>query len=583
MNEPSAGGSEKMKPVVCSRGRLRLVGVVFAIGFVSLGIRLVDMVGDNSRGAASAAAAGLGETPAIRAEILDRRGNLLAGNIEIPSVAADPSLIGNKELAAAKLAAVLRNVDAGELAQTLARGQRFAWVKRQISPVEQKAVLELGIPGIFFVSGEHRIYPSRQLASHLLGFVDLDNNGLAGVEHALQTRLSGGPRGAAELSGRPMQLSLDSRVQHAVRDELRRSTSSFRAQGGCGIVRDIKTGELVALVSLPDFDPNAPQTAAAERRKNRCSGEVYELGSLFKIITAATALDSGAVTLWDKFDATEPMRIGKYRVSDYHAKKRWLTVPEIIAHSSNIGAARMAFAAGGKERQLEMLERLGLTVRPEIELVERGAPLMPERWPDITTATISYGHGIAVTPLHFVEAVSTLIGDGTRIPTTLVKREPDWQADGERVVSDATVRDMRWLLWLTAAKGTGENGNSDSYLVGGKTGTADKVRVGRRGYQDRAVLASYVGVFPMEAPRYAVLVVLDEPKGNEATFGFRTGGWTAAPTVGRIVDRIGPLLGLKPSKDSAEAQFEARLEVRPAWDGYHSRTEEGFAAVRPSG
>ncbi|MEO1019953.1 MAG: penicillin-binding protein 2 [Pseudomonadota bacterium] len=566
-----------------ARGRLRVVGVLFAIGFISLGIRLVDMAGGGLQGHVRAEAAVTGPEPAIRAEIRDRRGQVLAGNVEIPSVFADPRVIADPETTASLLAAALRDVDASELLKIFEHKRRFAWVKRQITPGEQQALLELGIPGVSFRYGEHRIYPTRHLASHVLGFVDLDNKGIAGVEFALQDRLENTIDGATGKPLGPLDLSLDARVQHAVRDELHQAVSEFQAQGGCGLVRDIKTGELVALVSLPDFDPNKPQLATANSRKNRCAAEVYELGSLFKVITAGMALDSGAVTLWDRFDATEPLKIGKYRVRDYHAKKRALTVPEIIAHSSNIGVAKMAFAAGGRERQQAFLKALGLTERPVVELGERGAPLMPQRWPDITTATVAYGHGIAVSPLQFLEAASTLVGDGTRVPTTLLKRDADWQFEGTPVVSPSTVRDVRWLMWLTAAKGTGAKGNSQTYLVGGKTGTADKTRIGRRGYSDRAVLASYLGVFPIDEPRYAVMIILDEPKGNERTFGYRTGGWTAAPTVGRIIDRIGPVLGVAPSTPMAATRLEDLLEIRPAWDGYHGKTEEGFAAVRPAG
>ncbi len=566
-----------------TKGRMRVLGVGFSVAFAGLGLRLVEIVLSEAPGQPIAALASTtSSNPTTRADIRDRNGDLLASAVKVSSVHADPNLIGDHQAAAEGLASVLEGVDAERLAANFAKGQRFVWVKRHIAPHEQRALLDLGIPGVTITFEEGRIYPDQALMSHVLGYVDHDNNGLAGVEQALNSELSGRVSGSRVNNG-VLELSLDSDVQHAVRDEINHAMTRFRAAGACGLVRDIRTGELLALSSLPDFDPNHPAANPKTNLKNRCTGEVFELGSLFKVLTAAMSIDSGWVTLSKSFDASEPLQIGRYRVRDYHAKERVLSVPEIIAHSSNIGIAKMAFEAGGKLLQQDYLKRFGLMDRLEIELLERRTPLLPPRWPDITTATIAYGHGIAVTPAHFLEAASAVIGDGTRIPTTIIKRDPVSLLKRERVVSETTAKDVEWLLWLTVAKGTGSGAASDAYFVGGKTGTADKIRVDRKGYRERDVISSFFGVFPIENPRYAVLVVLDEPRGDAETMGFHTGGWTAAPTASNIIDRIGPILGIAPSEPKAGQEFWSRLEIKPAWDGYHNRMEDGFAAIRPSG
>ena len=574
MSGPRAMDGGALAAVDGGRLRVRLLAAVFAVAFLSIGIRLVDMA--SVSGGSRERTAGAGDPGAVadapdRAEIRDRNGVLLATNVQVLSLAADPSKLPDPDRAAELLAARLSGVDAAELKRRFAIGRRFAWVKRELTPAEQRAVLELGLPGLDFRTSQRRLYPQRRLASHVLGFTGVDNQGLAGIELAMDERLQGG--------GEPLVLSLDVRVQEVVRERLLRAYRRFRAIGACALVLDVRSGELLSLVSLPDFDPNAYERARPAERENRCTGSVYELGSLFKVITAAMALDSDEVGLHDRFDAREPIRIGRNRIGDDHAKKRWLTVPEIIAYSSNIGTVQMAFAAGGAPRQRAFLERLGLTRPLEIELVQRGRPLVPRRWIDIVSATVSFGHGIAVSPLHFAAAVAGLAGDGTRVTPTLLRRDGAPETARVRVVSERTVRDLRWLMWLVVEKGTGTKARVPAYLLGGKTGTADKPGKGRRGYDGEAVIASFVGVFPIEDPRYLVLVTLDDPKGDKGTFGFRYGGWTAAPVVATIVDRIGPILGVPPSRPADRQRFAARLKIVPAMNGRTGEMEEGLAAL----
>lgn len=584
--------------LAAGRRRLRVVGVAFGLAFASIGLRLVDMVewggaggagGEDGAAAAvvgggvltgtanaalppAAFLAGAGAYSATaRAEITDRNGILLATNLRVPSLHIDPSVVADKDAVAARLAAVLDGVDAAALARRMrVSGRREVPVKHQVTPAEQARVLELGVPGIGFESSLHRVYPKQGLTSHVLGYVDIDNRGLAGVERFLDERLS--PGGGAARG--PVALSLDLRVQQVVREELLAAYQRFRAKGAAAVVLDTRSGEVLAMVSLPDFDPNRPGGATDEQRLNRVTGGTYELGSLFKIFTAGLALDSGRISMADRFDATQPLKIGRFTIRDDHAKKRWLTVPECFIHSSNICTAKMAFASGGELAVQEFFKRLGFYEKPDIELpqLELGRPQAPKRWAEVTTATVSFGHGIAVSPFQFADAMSGLLGSGEgghwSRPTLLARRPGLAGAAGPAApspraapVGPGVAEDLRWLLWLTVEKGTGTEAKGPAYLVGGKTGTADKpAEQGQgRGYRKGAVLASFVGAFPIERPRYLVLAVLDEPQGDKGTHGYRYGGWTAAPVVGAVVDRIGPLLGVRPSDEAAGRAFEGRL------------------------
>jgi cell division protein FtsI (penicillin-binding protein 3) len=557
------------------RGRLRLVMAGFALGFLVIGLRLVDIVLPREGEAPLVRLGEVGPDPR-RADIVDRNGLLLATNLRVPSVFADPALLPDRDRAAERLARVLADVDAGALKRRLRAGRRFAWVKHDVTPAEQKAVLGLGIPGVGFRYSERRVYPRQNLASHVVGFVDVDNQGLAGIEHSMQERLVGGTAAGKA----PLELSLDLRIQHIVHDELSGAFRRFRAKGAAGIVLDRITGELLAMVSLPDFDPNRVDRATLDSRKNRVTANTYELGSLFKVVTAAMALDSGRVGLGDRFDATQPLRIGRNRIRDDHAKNRWLGVPEIFMYSSNIGTARMAFQAGGAEAQREFLARVGLMSRPSLEIPELARPQLPPRWSEIASATIAFGHGIAVSVLQFVDAVGGVIGDGTRAPPTLLRRDAADLPPRQRLVGPETAATLDFLMWLTVQSGTGTRGKVPGYLLGGKTGTADKVNPNGRGYLRGAVIASFIGVFPLEEPRYVVLVMLDDPRGDESSFGLRYAGFTAAPVVREIIARSGPILGVPPADPAAAARFEERLlAIKAKAQQQIARREQRVASV----
>lgn len=477
---------------------------------------------------------------ASRADILDRNGVVLATNLEISSLYADPKKVLNPAQAIAKLSLVFPDLNEAEILARLNSGARFAWIKRKLTPQQKWQVNALGLPGFFFQTEEERVYPQGPLFSHAVGFVDVDGKGLAGAERYFDQTLRdevGRTKG--------LKLTLDIRVQHALRDEMLKALTTFQAKASAGLVMDVETGEVLALVSLPDFDPNLPGQAQPDQKFNRVSLGVYELGSIFKVITVATALQTEAVHLKDGYDATYPLKVARFTIRDDHPQARYLTVPEIFIFSSNIGAAQMALDIG-KENQQVYFQKLGLMQRPFFELSEVGQPLYPTYWRDINTMTAAYGHGIAVSALQMATAIAATINGGYLIPATLSSENPVFHDTGEQVFSAEVSKQMRTLMRLTVTEGTGKQANVPGYLVGGKTGTAEKAGVGA--YQENALMSSFVGVFPMDAPKYLVLIILDEPVGTKETFNFEGGGWVAAPAVGKVISRIAPMLGVKPVK-----------------------------------
>ena len=539
------GRDARPRAIETGRNRLLVTGAVFAALFLVLTGRLVHVTLLRGGGEPSLAASAGGLRAAVeRADIVDRGGVLLATNLNTASLYANPKLILDPGDAAWKLVGVLPELSYASVRAKLTSGRGFVWIKRNLTPRQQYAVNRLGLPGFAFQTEQRRIYPQGRLLAHVLGFTGIDNQGLAGIEKSFDVQL-----GEQRLAGQgPLALSLDVRVQHALRDELAGAVARYRAEGGAGLVLDAKSGEVLALVSLPDFEPNQIAASAGDARFNRATLGVYELGSVFKIVTMALALDSRTVDLTDTYDATKPIRIARYVIRDFHAKKRWLSVPEIFVYSSNIGAARMALDVGAAA-QRKFLDKLGLLSRASIELPEVGLPLYPSKWRDVNTMTIAFGHGIAVSPLQLASAVAAVVNGGVLVPATLIKREEGPLVRGRRVISPETSTTIRRLLRLVVELGTGKKASAEGYLVGGKTGTAEKV--GAQGYRRRALVSSFVGAFPMTAPRYVVLALLDEPHGDEESFGFATGGWTAAPVVGRVIARIAPILGVAPVDETA--------------------------------
>ena len=539
--------------------RLLLLSACFALGFSVIGVRLVDLATSKPEAAPRRIARDVPAVVRARAEITDRNGVVLATDLAVASLFADARIVPNPNESAAALAAVLPDLSLTDVRAKLGSGRSFVWLKRHLTPKEQADVNRLGIPGIGFQAEQRRMYPLGSLTSHVVGFADVDNRGIAGVEQYFDGALRAFPQSGIST---PLRLSLDVRAQFAVREELLRGMADFRAKGLSGIVMDARTGEVVAMVSVPDFDPNRAGDTDPDTRFNRATLGVFEPGSTMKVFTVAMALELGTAKLEERFDATKPLKISRFTIHDDHAKNRWLTVPEVFIYSSNIGAARMAMEVG-PERHKEFLRRLGLLGKPEIELPEAGAPLVPEPWREISTVTIAFGHGIAMSPLQYAAGFASVVNGGFKVsPTLLAGGRP---AAPVRVLSQETSETMRRLLRLNVEEGTGKQADAAGYLVGGKTGTAEKAVNG--GYKRNALVSSFAAAFPMNDPQYVVLVMIDEPNGTASTQGFATGGWTAAPIVSRIIARVGPLLGVRPVDAKAD---DVRRALYVSLDGRRS-------------
>lgn len=557
------------------QGRRRLVvaAAAFAFAFLVLALRASEIAVGGSPGDDTAArSAGVNAASFERADIVDRNGVLLASTLPTASLYANPARILDVDEAVAALMGALPGLDQDEVLRKLSGKGTFAWIKRGLSPAQESAVHALGLPGIQFQREQRRVYPQGALAAHIVGFTDVDNQGLAGIEKAFDDELR---RLAIEGEG-PLTLSLDVRLQQVLRDELAKSVAEFRAIGGTGMIVDPKTGEILAIASLPDFDPNHPMAGPDEARFNRATLGVYEMGSIFKVFTTAMALDGGKVGLVDGYDASEPIRVARYTISDSHAKSRWLSIPEIFIYSSNIGAAKMAMDVGA-EGQKSFLKKLGFFRPPAFDLPEVGEPIVPATWGDLTTMTVAFGHGLAISPLQTVTAFAAMVNGGTLRTLTLLRRDADAVAPGTAVIKSTTSDAMRALLRLVVMAGTGKSANVPGYAVGGKTGTAEKASAA--GYRKDALLSSFIGAFPMDDPRYVVLVTLDEPKGTKATYGYATGGWTAAPTVARIIDRIGPLVGMAPRASDPTDPTEAAEALLPGDHAVVGSTLASLSAV----
>jgi len=485
-----------------------------------------------------------------RPDILDRNGEILATDVKTPSLFGEPRRIIDVDEAIELLTAVMPDLDTTELRERLGGKRGFVWLKREISAKQQTEVHRLGIPGVGFLTENKRVFPNGPEVSHLLGHVNIDNQGIAGIEKWLDSRGLADLHRAGFASDRqqePVTLSVDLRVQHALRDELVAAREKFKAKASAGIVLDVRTGEVVAMVSEPDYNPNNPREALDPDRINRLTTGIYEMGSTFKAFTAAMALDSGRYTLNSMFDARTPLHYGRFNISDYHAQRRMLSMSEVFTYSSNIGAAMMAKGIG-IEGHKTFLRRLGQLDRLRTELPESAEPMVPRRWAEINTVTIAYGHGLSVAPLQAVMGIAALMNGGLLIPPTFLKRsEADARALARQVIKPETSAAMRYLMRLNAEKGTATRADVKGYYVGAKTGTAEKVVLGR--YSKTKLLTDVMAVVPADDPKYVLLIMLDEPQAIAETHGFATSGWNAVPVAAKVIARIAPLLGIEPRFD----------------------------------
>lgn len=538
-NAPTAVRLDGVRKRALETGRSRLVvaALAFLAVFVVISVRMIDVAVLDSN-PATPRALPTARTEGLemdRADIIDRSGVILATSLPTVSLYAKATEILDPVEAAAKLVRVLPDLSQADVQAKLSSDKQFVWLRRNLTPRQQYDVNALGIPGLYFEKGERRVYPHGNLVAHIVGMTDIDNKGIAGIEKRFDRALRD--------SREPLKLSIDIGAQTVVRNELDKAVTEFRALGALGMVLDIHTGEMVAMVSLPDFDPNDPPAGQSEALFNRATKGAYEMGSTMKLFNTALAIDSGRFNINSSIDCTKPLVFAGHTIHDDHPLNRWASVAEVLIHSSNIGSARMALDVG-TEGQRSFMGRLGMLQSPSIELPEVGGPLVPNPWREINTVTISFGHGLSITPLQLVQGTATLVNGGIFHPVTLLARDSSQPLPGERVIKPKTSAQVRQLMRLVVTDGTGKKANVPGYEVGGKTGTAEKAVGG--GYKKKSVLASFVGAFPMDDPRYVVLVSIDEPQSTKDTYGFITAGWNAAPTTGRIVTQLAPLLGVMP-------------------------------------
>ncbi|WP_194955035.1 peptidoglycan D,D-transpeptidase FtsI family protein [Sphingopyxis solisilvae] len=524
--------------LLTAQQRLMILMLLFMAAFFLVSVRLVYFAVFDT-GSQSGSRTG-GFIPA-RADIVDRNGVPLARTIDGYAIRVVPEkLLNNRQYLADELHKIFPDTPRAELFAKLS-GPRPTYIRRRALPDQVAAVNAIGDVGFDFPREKERLYPQLSLAAHVLGFINADGEGVAGVEGAFESRLTD-----AATRGEPLALSIDARVQGVLESELGSAVANLEAIGGAGIILDVHTGEIAAMTSLPTYNPNklAPDNMAA--RRNAVTHNLYELGSTFKPLTVAAAIDAGTVTsMARRYDATQPLAIAGFRIRDSHPSRRWLNVPETLIHSSNITTARIADELG-REKMEAMFRSLEFDGRPQINLKERAFPLWPRDWGRITTMTTGYGHGIAVTPLHLASAYAALVNGGIYRPATITKLGDTAPPKGHRVFKAATSARMRQLLRLIVSDGTGKKAEAPGFRVGGKTGSAEKPGAG--GYRRSSVVATFAAAFPMDNPRYVVLVMIDEPKGNAYSSGQRTAGWTAAPVVSKVVMRAGPMLGVFPDE-----------------------------------
>ena len=535
-----------------AEGRLLVLAGLFFCAFLTVGLRMGAI-------ASTEPSEPRAETPgaqiaAARADIVDRQGRLLATNLVTDALYAQPPQMVDPARAAHELVRIFPDLDEERLLGWFTGDRKFLWIKKKISPEQKQAVFDIGEPGLLFGPREMRLYPNGPIAAHVLGGASFGREGVAaaevigvaGLEKAFDARLRDPAR-----AGEPLQLTLDLTVQAAVEQVLAGGMVMMNAKGAAAVLMDANTGEIVAMASLPDFDPNdrpRPLTegdASDSPLFNRAVQGVYELGSTFKIFAAAQALELGLVTEDTMIDTRGPLRWGKYRISDFHDYGAQLSVMDVIVESSNIGTARIATMIG-TERQRAFLTSLGLTQPTAVELVEApgGKPLVPANWSDLSTMTISYGHGLSASPLHLATAYASLLNGGTLVTPTLVRATAPAMR-GPRVISQATSERVRAMLRAVVTRGTASFGEVEGYAVGGKTGTADKPKP-RGGYYDDKVIATFASVFPANDPRYVLVLTLDEPQTFVLGEMRRTAGWTAVPVAAEVIRRVAPLLGLRP-------------------------------------
>lgn len=488
-------------------------------------------------------------SPIKRADIIDRNGTIIATSLPTVNLFVNPRKVLNPTKAAEQLAQILPDIRYEDLLKKLTHRGSFVYIKRNLSPSQQYQINYLGIPGLEFEDGEKRVYPHKNLFAHLIGSTNIDNEGISGIEKQLDERL--------RQSDIPLKLTIDAGIQDTIRQELQIGIEKFNAVGGVAILMDVNSSEIMAMVSLPDYDPNRSMVISDRAMFNFATKGLYEPGSVFKVFNAALGIEKGGIKLSDKFDATKPLKLRYNVIKDYRGENRWLDLQEILVYSSNIGSAQIALKIG-KDKQREFLKGMGLfSPLDNFEVAEKAAPMLPRRWGEETTATVAYGYGVSVTPLHLVTAFASIVNGGIYNEPTVV--ESGLKRESHRVMSAKTSQEMRTLLRGVVVEGSGKRANVLGYEVAGKTGTANKLVNGK--YIDKKVMTSFVGTFPASNPRYALMLMMDEPKATKETWGFVTSGWNTVPTAGKIIATIAPQLNIKANYDLDELRRHRIIEA----------------------
>ncbi len=538
-----------------AEGRLLVLGLAFFVAFGVIGMRMATLASSVPEEPRAVVAG----NPIIgqRSDIVDRNGRILATNLQTHSLYAHPRDMIDPARAARELAKIFPELKEEELLKDFTGDRRFLWIRRQLSPEQMQAVHDIGSPGLLFGPREMRLYPNGPIAAHILGGASYGREGVSSAEvigvAGVERQFDGFLRDPAN-EGAPLQLSLDLTIQAVTEQVLAGGMSIMNAKGASSVLMDIHTGEIIAMTSLPDFDPNnRPRVATTGDQSdsplfNRAVQGVYELGSVFKIFTVAQAMELGLVNPDTMIDTQGPLTWGRFRIRDFHDYGPRLSTTDVIVESSNIGTARIAMQIGA-ERQQEFLRNLGFLEPTQVEMIEAptGRPLLPRNWSEISTMTISYGHGLSSSPLHLAAGYASLLNGGTLVQPTLLRQ--DAPTLGPRVVSEAVSARSRDMLRQVVTRGTASFGEVPGYEIGGKTGTADKPRAAGGGYYDDKVIATFASVFPANDPKYVLIVTLDEPSENSGSEPRRTAGWTAVPVAAEMIRRVAPLLGLRPQVD----------------------------------
>jgi len=536
--------------------RLRLIALAFVGVYGLIDAKLV-MLGLSKEPPQSLKAVASDAVSGARPDLLDRNGQMMATDIKTMSVFAEPRRIIDKDEAVELLTAVLPDVDARELRNRIGSRKGFVWVKRGITQKQQEEVYRLGLPGVGFLPENKRVYPNGPVAAHVIGFTNLDNQGIAGIEKWVDGQGLGDLKGAGfdikPQDLKPISLSIDSKATFAVRDELAKGIEHFKATAGSAAIMDVNTGEMIAYTSLPDYDPNNPVDALDPQHINRLNVGVYEMGSTFKAISIAMALEANKVTLRSTVDARDNLRYGRFTIHDFHATHRILTVPEVFVHSSNIGTARMAMMVG-VDGHKAFLRKMGQLTRLQTELPESASPLVPAHWSELNTMTIAFGQGLNVAPLQAMMAVGALANGGSLITPTFLKRDSsDVRADFPKVVRPEVSEALRYLMRVNATLGSAKKIDIPGYFAGGKTGTADKIIHGH--YSKDRVNTTFMSIVPADKPKYLFFVMMEDPQAAEGTYGFHTAAWNSGDVCGKIMERVAPLLNLPPNLTMPTAPF----------------------------